>query len=104
MLRSLHYLMKGEARIVRFECHDKKEDWMMPVRAATRQLAQFENLYKNAGGVENGFPAMIDLSTLENRDEFGQATLIFVASIFKNLWTFKCGYGRFLNSYELARI
>jgi alkanesulfonate monooxygenase SsuD/methylene tetrahydromethanopterin reductase-like flavin-dependent oxidoreductase (luciferase family) len=50
--------------------YDKKEDWMIPVKAATRQLAQFENLYKNAGGVENGFPAMIDLSTLENRDEF----------------------------------
>ena len=50
--------------------YDKKEDWMVPVEAARRQLAQFENLFKNAGGVDNGFPAMIDLSTLENRDEY----------------------------------
>jgi len=33
-------------------------------------LAQFENLFKNAGGVTNGFPAMIDLATIENRDEY----------------------------------
>ena len=50
--------------------YDNKDDWMVPIEAARRQLAQFENLFKNAGGVENGFPAMIDLSTLENRDEY----------------------------------
>ena len=50
--------------------YDDKKDWMVPVEAARRQLAQFENLFKNAGGVTNGFPAMIDLATLENRDEY----------------------------------
>ena len=35
-------------------CHNK-DDWMVPIEAARRQLAQFENLFKNAGGVENGF-------------------------------------------------
>jgi alkanesulfonate monooxygenase SsuD/methylene tetrahydromethanopterin reductase-like flavin-dependent oxidoreductase (luciferase family) len=50
--------------------YDNKDDWMMPVEAAMRQLGQFENLFKNAGGVDNGFPAMVDLSALENRDEY----------------------------------
>jgi alkanesulfonate monooxygenase SsuD/methylene tetrahydromethanopterin reductase-like flavin-dependent oxidoreductase (luciferase family) len=50
--------------------YDRKEDWMVPVEAAMRQLSQFENLFKNAGGVENGFPAMIDVRTLENRTEY----------------------------------
>lgn len=27
--------------------YDRKEDWMVPVRAAQRQLGQFENLFKN---------------------------------------------------------
>ena len=65
----------GQARTIfsamRHTCvYDNKDDWMVPIEAARRQLAQFENLFKNAGGVENGFPAMIDLSTLENRDEY----------------------------------
>jgi alkanesulfonate monooxygenase SsuD/methylene tetrahydromethanopterin reductase-like flavin-dependent oxidoreductase (luciferase family) len=55
--------------------YDNKDDWMVPVEAAMRQLGQFENLFKNAGGVDNGFPAMIDLSTLENRDEYDPKTL-----------------------------
>ncbi len=50
--------------------YDNEDDWMMPVEAAMRQLGQFENLFKNAGGVDNGFPAMVDLSVLENRDEY----------------------------------
>ena len=65
----------GKARPIfsamRHTCvYDSKDDWLVPIEAARRQLAQFENLFKNAGGVENGFPAMIDLSTLENRDEY----------------------------------
>jgi len=50
--------------------YDDKKDRMVPIEAAQRQLAQFENLFKNAGGVNNGFPAMIDLETVANRDEY----------------------------------
>jgi alkanesulfonate monooxygenase SsuD/methylene tetrahydromethanopterin reductase-like flavin-dependent oxidoreductase (luciferase family) len=50
--------------------YDRKEDWMVPVRAAQRQLGQFENLYKNLGDVKNGFPKEIDLGALTNRVEF----------------------------------
>ena len=50
--------------------YDRKEDWMVPVRAAQRQLSQFENLFKNMGDVENGFPKAIPLDQLGNRAEY----------------------------------
>jgi alkanesulfonate monooxygenase SsuD/methylene tetrahydromethanopterin reductase-like flavin-dependent oxidoreductase (luciferase family) len=50
--------------------YDRKEDWMVPVRAAQRQLAQFETLFKNIGGVANGFPQAADLGAIANRAEY----------------------------------
>lgn len=50
--------------------YDRKEDWMKPVRAAQRQLAQFENLFKNLGDVTNGFPREIPLDSVSNRAEY----------------------------------
>ena len=50
--------------------YDRKEDWEMPVRAAQRQLGQFENLFKNLGDVTNGFPKEVDLASIANRDEY----------------------------------
>ena len=50
--------------------NDRKADWMVPVRAAQRQLGQFESLFKNLGDVENGFPGSIPLDQLGNRAEF----------------------------------
>jgi alkanesulfonate monooxygenase SsuD/methylene tetrahydromethanopterin reductase-like flavin-dependent oxidoreductase (luciferase family) len=41
----------------------------MPVRAAQRQLGQFENLFRNLGDVTNGFPKEVDLATIANRGE-----------------------------------
>ena len=40
------------------------------VRAAQRQLSQFENLFKNIGDVENGFPRSIPFDQLGNRAEY----------------------------------
>jgi alkanesulfonate monooxygenase SsuD/methylene tetrahydromethanopterin reductase-like flavin-dependent oxidoreductase (luciferase family) len=48
----------------------RKEDRDVPIKAAMRQLSQFENLFKNMGDVENGFPKAIEFSALENRDEY----------------------------------
>jgi len=50
--------------------YDREADWEVPVRAAQRQLSQFENLFKNLGEVENGFPKAIDFAELENRDQY----------------------------------
>ena len=55
--------------------YDRKEDWEVPVKAAMRQLSQFENLFKNMGDVENGFPRAIEFSELENRDEYNPRML-----------------------------
>ena len=50
--------------------YDSADEWQRPVEAAIRQFAQFENLFKNAGGVNNGFPEAIDLAALANQDEY----------------------------------
>lgn len=50
--------------------YDRQEDWMSPVRAAQRQLSQFENLFKNLGGVIDGFPKEIPLESVANRAEY----------------------------------
>ncbi|TDJ70517.1 MAG: LLM class flavin-dependent oxidoreductase [Proteobacteria bacterium] len=50
--------------------YDNKKDWEVPVKAAQRQLSQFENLFKNLGDVKNGFPKTIQVSELENRAEY----------------------------------
>ncbi len=50
--------------------YDRKADWMVPVRAAQRQLGQFENLFKNIGDVKDGFPKQIPHDQLGNRAEY----------------------------------
>jgi alkanesulfonate monooxygenase SsuD/methylene tetrahydromethanopterin reductase-like flavin-dependent oxidoreductase (luciferase family) len=50
--------------------YDSTSDRDIPVKAAQRQLSQFENLFKNMGDVENGFPKSIEFSALENRAEY----------------------------------
>jgi flavin-dependent trigonelline monooxygenase, oxygenase component len=50
--------------------YDRRDDWMVPVRAAQRQLSQFENLFKNLGDVTNGFPKAAPLDQLGNRAEY----------------------------------
>ena len=55
--------------------YDNYADRDVPVRALRRQLAQFENLFKNIGGVVNGFPKEIQLEELVNRDEYSAQML-----------------------------
>ena len=46
--------------------YENKNDWEIPVKALTRVLGQFENLFKNLGDVKNGFTKIIPLNELEN--------------------------------------
>ena len=55
--------------------YDNQRDWEVPVNAAIRQLGQFENLFKNLGNVERGFPLAIEFSQLANRDEYNPKML-----------------------------
>jgi len=50
--------------------YERAADWEVPVRAAQRQLGQFENLFKNLGDVSNGFPKEVDLGSIANRAEY----------------------------------
>ncbi len=50
--------------------YESKNEWEVPVKAAQRQLGQFENLFKNLGDVVNGFAKQIPFETLENRNEY----------------------------------
>jgi alkanesulfonate monooxygenase SsuD/methylene tetrahydromethanopterin reductase-like flavin-dependent oxidoreductase (luciferase family) len=50
--------------------YDRKDEWMVPIRAVQRQLSQFEGLFKNLGDVTNGFPKSIPLDQLGNRAEY----------------------------------
>ena len=50
--------------------YENPADWEVPVKAAQRQFAQFENLFKNLGDVKDGFPKAIDFATLTNREEY----------------------------------
>ena len=40
------------------------------IDAVRRQLSQFENLFRNAGDVSNGFPASIALDQLDGREQY----------------------------------
>ena len=55
--------------------YDQEKDSEIPVKAAMRQLGQFENLFKNLGDVKDGFPRQIDLSELTNREEYNPQML-----------------------------
>ena len=45
------------------------------IRSVQRQGGQFENLFKQLRGVENGFAEEVDLTTLAHRDEYRPETL-----------------------------
>ena len=57
--------------MMRHACvYDHTDSWEVPVKAAQRQLGQFENLFKNLGDVCNGFSQSVDLDLIANRDEY----------------------------------
>ncbi|MGE3969644.1 MAG: LLM class flavin-dependent oxidoreductase [Dongiaceae bacterium] len=46
------------------------------IKAVIKLSAQFENLFKNLGGVANGFVEEVDITKLGNRDEYNPAMLL----------------------------
>jgi flavin-dependent trigonelline monooxygenase, oxygenase component len=56
---------------MRYTCvYDRPEQWTVPVNAVRHRMGCFENLFKNIGGVKNGFPDEIDLDSLKSDGEF----------------------------------
>jgi alkanesulfonate monooxygenase SsuD/methylene tetrahydromethanopterin reductase-like flavin-dependent oxidoreductase (luciferase family) len=61
---------------MRYACvYDRADQWDVPVAAARRQMARFENLFKNLGDVKDGFAKPIDLDRLGSGQEFDVAAL-----------------------------
>ncbi len=62
--------------LMRHSCiYDNEADRQGAIDAVRRVLSQFENLYRNAGGVTNGFPAPIPLNELDGREQYEPAML-----------------------------
>lgn len=55
--------------------YDNEADRQKALDAIRLVLGQFENLFRNAGGVENGFPKQIPLEELEGREQYDPAML-----------------------------
>jgi len=55
--------------------YDSADQWMVPVEAAQQQLSQFENLFKNLGDVQDGFPATIPMDQVTNAADYEPTTL-----------------------------
>jgi len=62
--------------MMRHACvYDHTNSWEVPVKAAQRQLGQFENLFKNLGDVSNGFSQSVDLDSIANQAEYDSKKL-----------------------------
>jgi alkanesulfonate monooxygenase SsuD/methylene tetrahydromethanopterin reductase-like flavin-dependent oxidoreductase (luciferase family) len=55
--------------------YDRADQADIPLDAAIRQTGRFENLFKNLGGVTDGFAEEIDLETLNSRAEFDREAM-----------------------------
>ncbi len=55
--------------------YDNEADRELSLHAIRTVLSQFENLFRNAGDVSNGFPAAIPLDQLEGREQYDPAML-----------------------------
>jgi len=50
--------------------YSRREDWRIPVEVSIDYSRRFETLFKNVGGVENGFPEPTDLEQVADRADF----------------------------------
>lgn len=55
--------------------YDRADQADIPLDAAIRQTGRFENLFKNLGGVTDGFAEEIDLEALNSRAEFDREAM-----------------------------
>lgn len=62
--------------LMRHACvYDNESDRQVALDAIRTVLSQFENLFRNAGDVHNGFPASIPLDQLAGREQYDPAML-----------------------------
>jgi alkanesulfonate monooxygenase SsuD/methylene tetrahydromethanopterin reductase-like flavin-dependent oxidoreductase (luciferase family) len=54
----------------RMAAYENEGDWKVPVEASMNYSRRFETLFRNSGGVINGFPEPADLQSLATRTDF----------------------------------
>jgi flavin-dependent trigonelline monooxygenase, oxygenase component len=50
--------------------YPRQDDWLVPVEVSVEYNRQFENLFRNIGTVDNGFPEPAAWEQIANRDEY----------------------------------
>ncbi|MGF7160766.1 alkanesulfonate monooxygenase SsuD/methylene tetrahydromethanopterin reductase-like flavin-dependent oxidoreductase (luciferase family) [Rhodoligotrophos appendicifer] len=55
--------------------YDKPDGWRLPVETVRDRNGFFESLFRNLGGVKNGFPDQINIHTLAHNAEFTPESL-----------------------------
>ncbi len=55
--------------------YEREEEWRLPVEASIAFGRHFENLFKNIGRVENGFPEPADFDLVANRADYQPAVI-----------------------------
>ncbi|MDM0021879.1 LLM class flavin-dependent oxidoreductase [Variovorax saccharolyticus] len=55
--------------------YENESDWRTPVESLTNYGRYFENLFKNLGKVNNGFPEPVDLPVIANKSDYAPESL-----------------------------
>ena len=55
--------------------YPREDDWVLPVQVSVENNRQFENLFRNIGTVDNGFPEPLAWELIANRDEYKPETI-----------------------------
>jgi len=50
--------------------YDRPDGWEIPVKTVIERSGVFESLFRNLGGVRNGFPEPVDVASLGHREEY----------------------------------
>lgn len=67
---------RPEHMMLRKACvYERPEDWRKPVDATIQFGRHFENLFRNIGTVENGFPEPVDVDVIANKEEYSPEAL-----------------------------
>lgn len=55
--------------------YETKEEWKVPVEATQNYARYFENLFKNEGEVNNGFPEPVPIEEIINQEDYSSEAL-----------------------------
>lgn len=67
---------RPEHMMLRRACvYESADDWEVPVTATTNFGRYFENLFRNLGSVDNGFPQPVDYEVVANKGDYAARSI-----------------------------